>query len=545
MGVSTHPWECFKELHEQVKYLVRRQELAEDIDAILETCTCEHRSLGSSMDIVFQCLQNAIEARVMFLRTFDEELKMRVFSNGVTAEMLQFQMPQLLSVPRPTHLKTVAFDWYVIPLDMSGENIGSFGLGFQTDTAPDEVIVFDLMKVASEELDNFFYSIQENRRKHEVIVEVQRGLSDKILRKAIDRAVKALGRSVPIQDLCLIYLEEEFENQPLMRYHIYRDFEKIYDSQDRPMPQLDALLHEIGKDILLPENRDIERIIPIDVTADSIRLADKTTGRTVGKLVIRPPEDVGFSIFSREILSVFVESLLARLVDFSRERNWLRQSFAPDITEELLSDGDYMENSLRPRRKDIAVLFADIGGFTKLCEQVLKDPERIVKFIDHWANEAVEAVFDEKGVLDKIIGDCIMALFGPPFYRNSPREIVEHALTAAIRLRAFTRDYVNRPENADVCESPLGQDFGVSIGINFCSAGIGLVGPNHSFTAFGSGVNNAARLQGVAMSNQIFICESAYKALGDYTSGGWKFDGPFSVQVKNVHDPLIYYRLGM
>ena len=166
----------------------------------------------------------------------------------------------------------------------------------------------------------------------------------------------------------------------------------------------------------------------------------------------------------------------------------------------------------------------------------------ITFFINKWAKGLVKRVFPLGATLDKIIGDCVMLLFGPPFYEDSKETIVKHMLQASQIIVNFTKNYIDSPQNADIKAHPDYKNFGVSIGVNFCHCAVGLIGPNHDLTAFSSGVNTTARLQGLATNNEILVTESV-KEISEKNFDIWKFSEKKSTKVKNISEPLGYYTL--
>jgi class 3 adenylate cyclase len=152
-----------------------------------------------------------------------------------------------------------------------------------------------------------------------------------------------------------------------------------------------------------------------------------------------------FRFFADEIIQVFTETLRQRLVDFNRERNVLRKFFADDIISRLIAEPGYQKQHLTAREEEIGIIFADISGFTKMSEQILKSPERITALIDKWSSEIIDRVFPLGACLDKLVGDCIILLFGPPFYDLTPAEIVARTLKAAMIIRDYTRDFFSSP----------------------------------------------------------------------------------------------------
>ena len=213
------------------------------------------------------------------------------------------------------------------------------------------------------------------------------------------------------------------------------------------------------------------------------------------------------------------------------------------VITKLITTPNYEERYLKAREAEIGIIFADISGFTKMSEQILKTPERITNFINKWAKGVVSRLFPLGATLDKIIGDCAMFLFGPPFYTSTKEEIVKHMLQASQIIVAFTKSFLESPQNADIKNHPDYKDFGVSIGINFAHCIVGLIGPNNDITAFSSGVNITARLQGIAEANEILVSESVKEIATNTPNRKWLFSEKKSTKVKNVTKPLVYYSL--
>ncbi|HEY9072342.1 MAG TPA: adenylate/guanylate cyclase domain-containing protein [Candidatus Ozemobacteraceae bacterium] len=526
------------ELHQ----LRLRLKLSAEVDAVIEVCQREKKNLGGTMDRVYEYLHDVIAPALAFLQTQNEELIYTIYSHGITPQELEGHYANLLSIGEKTTCHRDGLDWFVMPLDMAGEKIGSFGFAFPAGHGHRPDHVFEWLEAVAEELDNYFYGIQESRYKHMTIMEIQRCMKSRKLNEALDMAVSVLSDMVPIEELALLYIDEDLDGRKIVQYSIYRNYNKIFDSNEKPMPELEELI-KAGRDVVVPGNKDLERVFPSNGTTETVLLDGLVIETLVGKMLIKPPAECGLSVASREIVQVFGETLRQRLVDFNREKNALRQFFSPEVTRRLLRHDDYKEKFLAPRKADIGILFADISGFTKMSEQVLKDPQRIARFIDTWSKSIVERVFPLGGALDKIVGDCVIILFGPPFYEASPETLAHNLAQAAITIRAFTDEFLASPENADIQSSPFYKDFGVAIGINYCSADVGLIGPNQDLTAFSSGMNNTARLQGLAKHGEILMTPSVKERVEASGNCPWRFTGPSSAPVKNVKEPLVYYKL--
>ena len=89
------------------------------------------------------------------------------------------------------------------------------------------------------------------------------------------------------------------------------------------------------------------------------------------------------------------------------------------------------------------MLYCDIAGFTRISEQVLKEPRLIGKLVNTWSEKVVEIVWRTGGVFDKMVGDCVIGIFGTPFDDRSPAECV------AVH-RSDHRDFEFLPHPADL-----------------------------------------------------------------------------------------------
>jgi class 3 adenylate cyclase len=140
-------------------------------------------------------------------------------------------------------------------------------------------------------------------------------------------------------------------------------------------------------------------------------------------------------------------------------------------------------------------------------------------------------------VFDKMVGDCIIALFGPPFYDDTQGDRLARAIQCAIDVREMTNKLPERVAFANLKEHGVA----VSTGVNLAPLFVGQFGPNSNFTGFSSGMNNTARLQGCAAKNEILVMEDAIGTLPE--DAKFSFSDPRSMPVKNVAEPLRFRSL--
>jgi len=181
-------------------------------------------------------------------------------------------------------------------------------------------------------------------------------------------------------------------------------------------------------------------------------------------------------------------ALLIRQAGIAAERANLSRYFPPSLVDELASaSGDVGS----VRSQEVAVLFADIVGFTQLAEQ--EQPETVIRILRSCHAVIEEAIFSNGGTLDKYLGDGVMATFGTP--RVSPADCA-NALAAA-------RDIVEgiAAGNAALAKSGLPQ-LRISVGVHFGPAIIGNIGSERrlEFATLGDTVNVASRLEAATRS---------------------------------------------
>ncbi len=158
------------------------------------------------------------------------------------------------------------------------------------------------------------------------------------------------------------------------------------------------------------------------------------------------------------------------------------------------------------RRAEISVLFADVVAFTPFAEA--HQPEEVVALLNELFSVLSEVVFRHGGMVDKFIGDCLMAVWGAP---TAQPDHAERALAAAEEMIQFVEtareDWAAR----------FGIKLEIAIGINSGEAIVGNIGSSKrmEYTVVGDTVNLAARLEDIARPNQVLVAERTRALVGD------------------------------
>jgi adenylate cyclase len=150
---------------------------------------------------------------------------------------------------------------------------------------------------------------------------------------------------------------------------------------------------------------------------------------------------------------------------------------------------------------DATILFADLRGFTKLSQSL--SSEAMMGMLDAFYDECAEAVWRHDGLLNKTIGDAVMAVFNFPLARE------DHAQQAVMAAREIQTGSLSKREELVQAFGLAPDALGIGIGIDSGSLSFGEFGRSHrDLTAIGTVVNTAARAQSVAKAGEILVTEA-------------------------------------
>jgi len=156
----------------------------------------------------------------------------------------------------------------------------------------------------------------------------------------------------------------------------------------------------------------------------------------------------------------------------------------------------------------VTILFSDIRNFTGMSEQMT--PQQVVGFLNDYFSEMVDAVFEQGGVLDKFMGDGLMAVFGS---LGDQPDHPRRAVLAALRMKALLAKI--NGERAMAGRAPIA----IGVGIHTDEVIVGNIGSRKrlEYTVVGDGVNTTSRLQTLnkEFGTTILISETTYAAIKD------------------------------
>ncbi len=201
---------------------------------------------------------------------------------------------------------------------------------------------------------------------------------------------------------------------------------------------------------------------------------------------------------------------LIRYITVERVGKQIREAFqyyVPElVVDEILKNPSML--TLGGDRKEITVLFSDIKGFTSLSEEL--SPEELVNILNEYLSAMTDVVFSHRGLLDKYIGDAIMAVYGAPL--PQPDHPLQACMTAIDMMAELDRlilrwKTMGRPA------------LSIRIGINTGYAAVGNMGSKKRFdyTVMGDAVNLASRLENLNKQYETtcLVTEYTYRRVKD------------------------------
>jgi adenylate cyclase len=522
---------------EIVVHLTNRLALGRELDDLIEEAQRAKEPLDTLLKKVLPHLRKKIDAQFITLITRDETLAEKTFEDGE---------------------KNENNECISLEIDVAGEILGSVNAYFsealngklREQTAA-------LLETGVEVLDNYLKTIQTSREKHFLTRQLHKDLLHPLVDEGIKQAVSTLSKAVHFDLLVVIYHQSDAYEQSV-RYLVFREDRVAFDSEARGLQEIDHMVSAANSLAGAPPTlrgkvtRRFHAVRPGDLRDETethkfllelgfekhleITLNAGLRNDTVlGKIVVGGNRDL--STYERDLVTTFADSLQKRIIDFDRESRELNRTFNVPTVMRLLRSENYRKRILLPQRQKAAIMFTDISGFTRISEQVLKEPTKVGSFIQSWGQEVVRILWQNSGACDKFVGDCLIGLFGPPFFDTDPVELCANALRTSIEIARFTREFSKTAAWKAISEDE--PEMGVATGINYCTASIGSFGLNCGYTAFSPGVNNSARLQGLAVRHEVLIMDSMHAILKDHEE--FTFGEKRSASVKNVQDPICFY----
>jgi adenylate cyclase len=190
------------------------------------------------------------------------------------------------------------------------------------------------------------------------------------------------------------------------------------------------------------------------------------------------------------------------------EREKIKSAFGKFVNKELAEAALRDEIRLGGERKNVTILFSDIRSFTEISERM--EPEQVVEFLNGYMTKMVYCVEAMNGIVDKFIGDAIMAVWGTPIARDNDAErAVNSALLMRKELVALNREK----------SGPINPALRIGCGINTGTVLAGQIGSENrmEYTVIGDPVNLASRIESLnkPFGTDILISDNTYRLVRD------------------------------
>lgn len=235
------------------------------------------------------------------------------------------------------------------------------------------------------------------------------------------------------------------------------------------------------------------------------------------------------------VLGVVVGQIVRKLIEGWQDRQQVKRVtgafehyVAPEVIEVLLNDPEKLR--LGGERQEITAFFSDVAGFTSLSEKV--EPTVLVELLNQVLGDMTVIIIEDGGIVDKYIGDAVVAMFGAPIpHEDHPRRAIQAALRSQVRMAEIKTEWVERGL----------PPIRVRIGINTGVAVVGNIGAANrfDFTMMGDIVNLAARLEGINnyYGSNVLVGEDTYARVRD----DFVFREVDRVRVKGKKHPISMY----
>jgi adenylate cyclase len=316
---------------------------------------------------------------------------------------------------------------------------------------------------------------------------------DTALREVSDMMRVAMGA-----DKCQVILQERFNQLHDLGFPVsiarialdQRSAVIIPDAQANP---------QLGKSAVLMRIRSA-MCVPVMSGEKVVALIYVYKTRPLARPFDQSDLQLAVAISHQAALTIQRTRLLEHVRKEQRIRQLLQRFLSPPEAEFLLQD--YLQTGALPplAEREITVLFADLSDSTTLAERV--GARRFSELLNRFYQQMTDVIFDNGGLLNKYMGDGLMAVFGVTTQRPNAEE---RAVKAALEM-------LGRIHSLNLAES---ETMELGIGVNSGTAMAGYVGTDErvEFTVLGDSVNTAQRLQTLARPNRIVIGPATARAV--------------------------------
>lgn len=280
-----------------------------------------------------------------------------------------------------------------------------------------------------------------------------------------------------------------------------------------------GVISSVPEDLAMQEVYNIQRrnlyitIIVLNLAILIVYFFSKSLTNPITTLVnaTKEIEKGNFIVDIKPVAGDEIGILTESFVEMGRgleEREKMKDAFGKFVNKEIAEQVLKGEIKLGGERKKATVFFSDIRSFTAISEKL--EPEEVVEFLNQYMTRMVRCVNDTHGVVDKFIGDAIMAVWGAPVTKGND---TENAINGALMMRSSLLEF-NVGRGGD--KKPI---IKIGSGINTGYLLAGQIGSDErmEYTVIGDAVNLASRIESLnkPFGTDILISSDTYKEVRD------------------------------
>ena len=223
---------------------------------------------------------------------------------------------------------------------------------------------------------------------------------------------------------------------------------------------------------------------------------------------------------------------LTKSEEVAKISNQLAKYLSPQIHEQIFSGKQSAE--VKSNRKKLTVFFSDIVNFTDISDEL--ESEEMTNLLNFYLNEMSQIALKFGGTIDKFIGDALMIFFGDPESKG-PQEDAKQCIQMALEMQ----DLMTQLSDYWSKNYSLKKELKIRIGINtgFCTVGNFGSLDRIDYTAIGSTVNLASRLESMSDPGSILVSEDTFALVNNF----FTFENPKEVKVKGFLRSIKCYKL--
>lgn len=276
--------------------------------------------------------------------------------------------------------------------------------------------------------------------------------------------------------------------------------------------------------------------VPIMLASNEMDHGDRIAVLNSGAddILLEPvdPYEVVARLRSFRRLCVRAREILRKEEMIDRHNGMLRAILGtyvtPEIAEDLIRNPEKRE-MMGGETRTVTAMFADIRNFTDFSAS--HEPSEVVALVNEIFEAMVGVIFSFRGTLDNFMGDCVMAFWG------APRQQDDHALRAVCCAFEMQK---RMAEIRDCWKKDEYYKLGLGIGINTGEVLVGSIGHSRfrKYTAIGSAINIAARLEKFARRDTVLISENTHALIKPHV-----ITESFPVELKGISGPVTAHNM--